>query len=104
MVYQVELAGQARDDLRQSTDHLAFTVNDTACAESSCERVKAKIRPLAQFPEMGRRVPEPEMDGCREVILSPYRILYELDHEARLVTVLRFWHGSRGTPRLTDDE
>lgn len=42
------------------------------------------------FPESGRRVPERQVDVIREVILSPYRIVYRLrDGVAEVVTVFR---------------
>jgi plasmid stabilization system protein ParE len=31
---------------------------------------------------------------------SPYLIFYEVDAEARAVTILHFWHGARQPPHL----
>ena len=44
---------------------------------------------FARFP-VGRRVPERQTDAIREIILSPYRIVYRLRGEvAEVVTVFR---------------
>ena len=36
--------------------------------------------------------------SIREIIFKSYRIVYRLNHESRIVEVVRFWHGARGTP------
>jgi plasmid stabilization system protein ParE len=42
---------------------------------------------------LGRVVPEFEQQGYRELIVAPYRIVYEV--RQRRVIVLRVWHGRR---------
>ena len=49
---------------------------------------------------LGRVVPEFGVPAIRELIFKPYRIVYRVNHERRLVEVARYWHAARGTPTL----
>jgi toxin ParE1/3/4 len=43
---------------------------------------------LAQFPRIGRKIPEKDKDEYREIIHGNYRIMYKLaDEEIRVLTV-----------------
>ena len=55
---------------------------------------------LGTFPLMGRVVPEFGHPRIRELILPPYRIVYEVDDPESHVAVLRVWHSARGIPEL----
>jgi len=55
---------------------------------------------LAQFPEIGRVVPEIGDPGVREIIHGSYRIIYEVFHEPAAIYILRFWHAARGLPEI----
>jgi len=49
---------------------------------------------LTTLPERGRVTPELNDANVREIVHSPYRIIYEVLSDK--VYVLRFWHGARG--------
>lgn len=55
---------------------------------------------LAQFPEIGRVVPEENDGTIREIIFRPYRIIYKVLAEKRIVAIARIWHGARGEPEI----
>ena len=55
---------------------------------------------LGRFPEMGRQVPEIGVATVREIIHSPYRVIYEIQEEPLRIYVLRFWHSARGTSEI----
>lgn len=55
---------------------------------------------LAEFPQAGRVVPEERNLSVREIIVEPYRIIYELNASGRTVDVLRVWHAARGRPAV----
>ena len=55
---------------------------------------------LADFPEMGRRVPDFDDPAYREIVVRAYRVIYRVDHDDCRIEVLRFWHGARGAPDL----
>ena len=42
--------------------------------------------------------PEFGLPFIREIIFKSYRVVYRLNHDARVVEVSRFWQGTRGTP------
>jgi plasmid stabilization system protein ParE len=53
------------------------------------------------FPRIGRVVPELEDENVREIILPPYRIIYEIFPDQQRPVILRIWHGARGSPEIT---
>ena len=59
------------------------------------EKVLEKMQRLAQFPRMGRRVPELGDESMREVLYRSYRIVYFVDEAAEEVDVLMVFHSSR---------
>lgn len=61
-------------------------------------RIRERVEALARHPRLGRIVPEFEGTGYREVIVAPYRIVYELSDDR--VVILRVWHGRRDLNRL----
>ena len=64
--------------------------NSPSYAELEAQRIVAAVERLRMFPESGRRVPERQADTIREIILSPYRLVYRLrGGVAEIVTVFR---------------
>lgn len=63
-------------------------------------RFRSEAAQLARFPEMGRMVPEYADPRVRELIISPYRLLYRFDADVDLVRVIGVVHGSRMLPPL----
>lgn len=57
----------------------------------------SKVDSLAQFPQVGRIVPEKNDETVREIIFRPYRIIYKVLSEKQIVGIARIWHGARGT-------
>ena len=55
---------------------------------------------LANFPEIGRVVPEFQQSNLREVICRSYRIIYRLRRDEQRIDIVRFWHAARGFPRI----
>lgn len=47
-------------------------------AEQVVERLVMRLRQVQEFPESGRQVPEARRSNLRELIESPYRILYRV--------------------------
>jgi len=88
----------ARDDLH---DIVRFIAHDNPQrAESFGYELITRAEILREHPEAGRIVPEYRDPRIREVMHRPYRIIYRLDIERRLVEIARVWHGARGTPAL----
>jgi toxin ParE1/3/4 len=55
---------------------------------------------LADFPEIGRTVPEFRQPDLREVVCRSYRIIYRLRRGDKQIQIVRFWQGARGFPRI----
>lgn len=98
MAHQIIWSLQARDDLR---DILAFIAADNpTVAEEFGFRLMSKVDVLANFPQFGRAVPEENDENVREIVLRPYRIIYQVLPTEQLVAIVRIWHGARGEPEV----
>lgn len=74
--------------LRDIESIRAFIAQDSvAYAELEARRIVQTVERLQQFPESGRQVPERRDPAIREVVASPYRIVYRLRSD--LVEVFR---------------
>ena len=95
---KVILTPQSIDDLKEAVVFIA--PHNPERARSFGNELIDRALTLATFPERGRVVPEIGEPAVREIIHGPYRIIYEVFPEQRVVYVLRFWHGARGEPDL----
>ncbi len=57
-------------------------------AEQVVERIVDRLRQAQAFPESGRRVPEALNMDLRELIESPYRVVYRVTSSAILVIAI----------------
>ena len=65
----------------------------TSAALRWLDDVMAQSRSLAQFPDLGRIIPEFQRPEIREILVEPYRIPYRRDDAQ--VTVLAVLHDRR---------
>jgi len=65
-------------------------------AQRMIDRLTKRSEQIATFPESGRMVPEYEAPDIREVIESPYRIIYRLKVDQ--IDVLAVVHGAQLLP------
>jgi addiction module RelE/StbE family toxin len=82
---------QAQEDLDGICEYIGRDSENYASIFA--QRIINAIEKLNRFPEMGRIVPEKNNPQIRELILSPYRIIYRLDDDIVLITTII--HGSR---------
>lgn len=99
MDYQVRLSRSARLDLQNIVRYIS--INDPARALRFGRFLIRSALTLSQFPKRGRVLPELGDEAIREIIVRAYRIVYHLDHDKRVVEVIRIWHAARGTPDMT---
>ena len=78
-------------DVAAACDYLP--TEDPPARRALLGRVKAAVKKLSKHPRLGRVVPERSAQGYRELILPPYRLVYEV--AASEVRLLRFWHSRR---------
>ena len=65
-------------------------------AQRMIDRLTKRSEQIATFPESGRMVPEYEAPDIREVIESPYRIVYRIKVDQ--IDVLAVVHGAQLLP------
>ena len=65
-------------------------------AQRMVDRLTKGSEQIATFPESGRMVPEYEAPDIREVIESPYRLIYRI--KADQIDVLAVVHGAQLLP------
>src|ERR1035437_3949089 len=91
---QVFWSHSARRDL---ADIDRYIRRDSAMyASSMVRKITDATRQLADFPRMGRMIPEIGMTDRRELIVGPYRVMYAIDDQAVIITGVihgaRDWH------------
>src|SRR5690349_17316302 len=94
----VILTPQSQDDLFAIVSYIARDNKERAVSFGNLLIDKALS--LDTFPERERVVPELGDPSVREIVHGSYRIIYEVLSDPTAVYVLRFWHGSRGTPEV----
>jgi len=95
---KVILSSRAIQDLSEIVRYISFD-NPKAAEEFGYALIDAALS-LGDMPERGRFVPEFEDGITREIIYTPYRIVYRVNAEQKAVWVSRFWHAARGVPRV----
>jgi len=98
MAFAIIWSQTAVEDLREVVRFIAR--DDPAAAASLADRILSHIDLLADLPFSYRAVPEKADRSIREIVLRPYRIIYQVDDGRCAVHVLRVWHAARGMPDL----
>jgi toxin ParE1/3/4 len=98
MAFKIIWSEQARDDLQSIV--LFIAQDNPSVAESFGCLLMSKVDALAQFPQLGRVVPEENDETVREIIFRSYRIIYKLMAEKEIIAIARVWHGARGEPEI----
>jgi toxin ParE1/3/4 len=92
---EIELTARAEADLIEIGDYIAK--DSPAAAERFVVRLRHRIEALREFPEAGHRIRK--RSNLRALVERPIIIVYAV--KADRIQVLRFWHGARGTPKIT---
>jgi toxin ParE1/3/4 len=98
MARKVIWSDEAVADLAAIVRYIA--ADRPAAAEKFGLAIFAATRQLADFPQAGRVVPEERNAAVREVIVEPYRVIYEVNADGQTVDILRVWHAARGRPEV----
>ena len=91
MAHKVIWAPRALAALEEIVEYIAK--QSPANAASVAQRIVAATDRLADFPRMGRIVPEFNREDIREVIVFRYRIIYRVRQDS--VQLLDIVHGAR---------
>jgi len=74
--------------------------DNPSAAKSFSKLLIERTELLADFPEMGRVVPEQDDPRVREISYRSYRIVYRLSPAKNIIEITRLWHAARGEPEL----
>lgn len=88
---RIQWTGPALADLRNAREYVSR--DNPEAARRLAAAVLSRVDALVDHPTMGRLVPELPQTGYRELIVAPYRIVYETSEDRKTVTILRVWHG-----------
>ncbi|MDO8848490.1 MAG: type II toxin-antitoxin system RelE/ParE family toxin [Coriobacteriia bacterium] len=73
----------------QLDEAMAFIARDKPqVAAEWLDRILDSATDLADFPDLGRVVPEAARKDIRELIISPYRLIYRRDPDSVTVTMV----------------
>jgi len=98
MAYRIIWSRTSQRDLRSLVKYISK--DSPQRAEHFGYRIVARVEMLQEHPRIGRVVPEFNKQDLHEVIVSPYRIIYRLNDESKLIEVIRVWHAARDTPEV----
>ncbi|HPD48240.1 MAG TPA: type II toxin-antitoxin system RelE/ParE family toxin [Anaerohalosphaeraceae bacterium] len=96
MAFRIVWSETATEDLKEIVRYIAM--DNPGAAAHLGERLLSRIDAASRLPFSNRAVPEKDDELIRECILSPYRILYQVDENKAAICILRVWHASRGIP------
>ena len=99
MARKVVWTEPAADDLVDTVDFIAR--DSPAFAASVAQRVCDAGDSLAELSERGRPFPDPAYPGWREVIVGPYRMVYEVQPERVIIPMEPVSATARGNATLT---
>ena len=91
MAQRVEWSPRALAELEAIAEYIA--ADSTAYAKAVVKKITDQTRRLSRFPHLGRKVPELNDDGIRELLVYSYRVIYRID-EAQVI-VAAVVHGKR---------
>lgn len=95
---KVIIAPSAESDLREIVSYIARHNPDAALRMGNALIRRTEI--LAEFPDLGRVIPEFNQPQLRELIYRSYRILYRVQPDKPVIEIVRFWHAARGFPHV----
>jgi plasmid stabilization system protein ParE len=98
MGWKIIIAPSAQTDLADIVRYVARH-NSDAAARLGYELI-TRAESLADFPELGRMVPEFRQPELREIIFRSYRIIFRMNNTDQSLEIVRFWHGARGFPHI----
>lgn len=94
MDYSIDWSESALEDLRQIVRYISS--DNSEAARRIGNAIINSVGKLSSYPRFGRIVPELNDEDIRQIVLSPYRIVYEVSDSTKQISIIRVWHGARG--------
>ena len=91
----------ARVDLQSIVEYIAE--DNPEAAISFGNKLVVHALSLTTHSLRGRLLDPEEAPNVHYLVFKSYPIIYEVDETHANVSILRFWHGARGEPTLTDE-
>jgi len=104
--WHVILAERAEADLRETYEHIAYTLLEPQIAKNVIQRIKKRVYKLEYSPDSyALYQKEPwKSRGLRRVNSGNYAIFFIPEEEkGKIVTVIRIMYGGRDIERILDD-
>ncbi|MBS2037980.1 type II toxin-antitoxin system RelE/ParE family toxin [bacterium] len=92
MLWRVELAPSTLSELKAIEAPPCQERDNAEYAQSLIEKLFARFDSLAQLPHRGTRPRLQELRHYLQVLEKPYRILYRIDEENRVVFIVAILH------------
>ena len=96
MAFQIIWSRTAVEDLKGIVQYIAM--DDPDAAAKLADRIIQRFESASKLPFSNRIVPEKAEEPIREVVLKPYRLIYQVDSNRSVIHILRVWHAARGIP------
>jgi plasmid stabilization system protein ParE len=95
-MFALEITESAESDLDQITDYLSFELCNPQAAAAFLDEVERVSDVLADTPELFPLCSDSKLAelGYRKAIVRAYILVYEIDADAEVVRILRFFHES----------
>lgn len=95
---KIHWAESAVEDLKGIKKYIAK--DSEYYAINFSDRIISSVEQLSLLPEMGRKVPEANQNNIREIILRPYRIIYQIQENS--IIIITIVHSARdlSNPKL----
>ena len=88
---QIEWSNEAVDHLAQI--HSFIAADSPHYASKFIVHLMDAVERLSSFPEIGRRMPDVTDPSVRELVVAPYRIIYQL--RGNVISIAAVVHSSR---------
>ena len=105
MIFNVVYSSEARQDLRDIYEYIAYELLEPDTAAGQTNRIMKAARSLEQMP-MRHRLYEEEpwhSQGLRFLLVDNYLIFYLPDETNNIVNIIRIMYGGRDVKKQLDD-
>ncbi len=105
MIFEVAYSAEARQDLRDIYEYIAYELLEPQAASRQTERILKAVRSLEQMP-MRHRLYEEEpwhSQGLRVLPVDNYLVFYLLDEIIATVSIIRIMYGGRDIDKQLND-
>jgi len=102
MKYNIAMTEQAEADLGVIYEHIAFSLLEPQYAAGQINRLESQILTLESLPEQYKSYDkEPWFSrGLRQMPVDNFLVLYLVEQETKMVTIIRIMYEGRDTDSL----